>query len=336
MTRASAIRLTAAVLCAGALGAMVPASSPTQPPPGPYWVGDFRAGNYCQYATIFQSSTVTPGLGPEGYVLACPHYKPYARDPTQRVHLTQRPAPPAQAASKWVSHQELRTKDGPWFPGLPNLDKATIRLNPTETLDGPFEMGMTRWFRVSLYLPEPGFNWPASSWYDLVDLHPWVQDPDGNGWATLAVLVVSYGKRTYLAFDLDGIRAGTNSEVLRLLQLTTGDGTRVDRPMRRPGSKGKKGSKLPQAFNRWHTLIFGVKFSDQGRIGKSPGWVKIYFDGKLAYDKARPNVWANETNVWLQLQNYKAHDAAFVDGATSSTIYFADARIGRTLASVTR
>jgi hypothetical protein len=64
--------------------------------------------------------------------------------------------------------------------------------------------------------------------------------------------------------------------------------------------------------------------------------MKIYFDRKLAYDKPRPNVWANETNVWLQLQNYKDQDAAFADGATSSTIYFADARIGRTLASVTR
>lgn len=335
MTRAFAIRLTAAAICAGALGAMVPASSPTQPLPSPYWVGDFRSGDYCQYATIFQSSTVTPGLGPGGYVVACPHYKSFARDPKQRVYLTKHPPPPAQAASKWVSHQELRTTDGPWFPGLPNLDKSTIRLTKEQTLDGPFEMGMTRWFRVSLYLPEPGFNWPASSWYTLLDLHNSVHDPDGNNWATLSLIVVSYGKRTYLAFDLDGIRAGTNKEVLRLLQLTTVNGTRVDRPMKRPG-RNRKGSKLPQAFNRWHTVVFGARFSDQGRIGNSPGWVKIYFDGKLVYDKARPNVWANETNVWLQLQNYKEHNAALVDGATSSTIYFADARIGRTRASVTR
>jgi hypothetical protein len=223
--------------------------------------------------------------------------------------------------------------DGPWFAGI-STAKSTIRLTPEQTLNGPFRMGMTRWFRVSFYLPHPGFNWPASSWYDLFDLHNTVTDPAGNDWATLALIAVSYGRRSYLAFDLDGVRAGSNGEVVRLLQLTKADGSRLARARRPVTNERRRGRELPRAFNRWHTLIVGVRFSDQGRIGDSPGRVRIYFDGTLAYDKARPNVWANETDVWLQLQNYKRHDAPFVNRATSSTIYFADARIGYTLASV--
>lgn len=328
------MRLTAVMTGVAMLAAIAVARSPTQPVPGPYWIGDFRSGDYCQYATIFQSSTVNPDVGPDGYVPACPQYTPFARDPTERVHLTRRPAPPARTASKWVSRQELRTTDGPWFPGI-STAKSTIRLTPEQTLNGPFKMGMTRWFRASFYLPNPGFNWPVSSWYDVFDLHNSVKDTAGNNWPTLALIVDSYGKKTYLAFDLDGVRAGSNGEVVRLLQLTKADGTRVVPVAKRQVTNGRRPSpKPPRAFNRWHTLIVGVRFSDQGKIGDSPGWVRIYFDGKLAYDKARPNVWADETNVWLQLQNYKQHDAPFVDRATSSTIYFADARIGYTLASV--
>src|SRR5207237_5358755 len=37
----------------------------------PYWVGNFRHGTYCQFATVFQSTTVNPAMSPEGYIPAC-------------------------------------------------------------------------------------------------------------------------------------------------------------------------------------------------------------------------------------------------------------------------
>lgn len=335
MRSTTILRRIAVMTCLTALAAIAVTSSRTQPVLGPYWIGDFQSGDYCQYATIFQSSTVNSDLGPDGHVSACPQYTPFSRDPAQRVHLTGRPAPPAGTASGWVSHQELRTTDGPWFPGI-STAKSTIRLTPEQTLNGPFSMGMERWFRVSFYLPNPGFNWPLSSWYNLFDLHNAVRDPAGKQWPTLALMVVSYGKKAYVAFDLDGVSAGSNHQVVRLLQLTKADGSRVVPVAKSRTQKRRPLPKPPRPFNRWHTLIVGVKFSDQGKIGDSPGWVRIYFDGKLAYDKARPNVWANETNIWLQLQNYKRHDAALVNGATSSKVYFADARIGYTFGSVKR
>jgi hypothetical protein len=298
----------------------------SQPPLGPYWVGDFRAGDYCQFATIFESSSVNPTGFPGGYMAACPNYTPFARDPNQRVHLTRRPAPPAGSASRFVSRQELRTTDGPWFEGIAT-DKATIRLTSEQTLDGPFEMNSTRWFRVSFYLPEQ-FNWPVQSWYTLADLHNNVADPTGHDWPTIQLVVApESGKRRFVAVSLEGARATRNREVVRLLRLTRADGSRIA-----PSAQSKKLA----TFNRWHTLVVGVRFSDEGTVRNSPGWVQIYFDNARVYSKSRPNVWQGEKSVWLQLQNYKAHGAAFVDGATSSVLYFADARIGPTYASVTR
>ena len=335
MTKGSVPRFTTAVIAVVVLATIAAAASATQPSPGPYWTGDFRSGDFCQYATVFQSTTVNPNMSSRGYMPACPQYTPYARDPGQRVHLTMRPAPPAQAASRWVSHQQLRNTDGPWFPGI-LTDKATIRLTTEQTLNGDFRGNSVHWFRVSLYLPNPGFNWPASSWYTLMDLHNSVLDPAGHDWPSLSLIVTQGGNRRYLAFVLDGVTARSNYEVVRLLQLTASDRSRI---VAVPKPRPKQGRPPPsrfRPFNRWHTLILGVKFSDQGTIGNSPGWARVYFDGKLVYNRARPTVWANETGVWLQLQNYKYHDAAFVDDASSSTIYFADARIGYTLSSVNR
>ena len=298
----------------------------SQPPPGPYWVGDFRAGNYCQFATIFESSSVNPTGFPEGYMPACPNFTPFARDPSQRVHLTRRPAPPAGSASTFVSRQELRATDGPWFEGIAT-DKASIRLTSEQTLNGQFAMDSVRWFRFSFYLPEQ-FNWPAQSWYTLADLHNNVTDPTGHDWPTIQLVVApASGRRRYVAASLEGVRATRNREVVRLLPLTRADGSRLTRT-----SHGKD----PGPFNRWHTFIVGVRFSDVGTVGNSPGWVQMYFDGTRVYAKSRPNVWQGEESVWLQLQNYKAHGAALVKGARSSVIYFADARIGPTYASVTR
>jgi hypothetical protein len=332
----SGARLAQLVAGIAAVAAVATSAAQTQPVPRPYWIGDFRNGNYCQYATVFQSSSVNPSMS-RGYSPACPQYAPFAKDPSQRVHLTKRLRPPARAASRWASHQELRTADGPWYP-CDSTDKATIRLTSEQTLNGAFRMSSVRWFRFSFYLPNPGFNWPADDWYDLMDLHNGVKDPAGRGWPSIQLIVTpTEGKRRYLALSLDGTRAGSNYEEVRLFQLTTRDGSRIFPLRNRPGRPRRPHAPRRIApFNRWHTLVLGLRFSDQGRIGDSPGWVKIYLDGKRLYSKARPNVWANETTVWLQLQNYKDHDAEFVDGATSSIIHFADARAGYTLAAVSR
>jgi polysaccharide lyase-like protein len=324
--------LTRTLACAAAAMAFVssgagqPPPAPGLPQPGPYWIGDFRGGDYCQYATIFEASSVNPTGFPQGYMPACPDYKPFARDPSQRVYLARRPAPPAGSPTRFVSRQELRTTDGPWFAGIAT-DKATIRLTSEQTLNGPFEMNSTRWFRFSFYLPERQFNWPTRSWYTLADLHNNVADPSGHDWPTISLIVTpETGKRRYVAVELEGTRAAKNHEIVRLLQLTRADGSRIrQRPHQRPGP-----------FNRWHTVILGVRFSDTGTIGNSPGGVEVHFDGGRVYSKSRPNVWQGEKSVWLQLQNYKEHAAAFVDGATSSVIYFSDARIGTSYASVTQ
>lgn len=330
-------RLARLVAGFAAVTALATSAAGTQPVPSPYWIGDFRDGDFCQFATVFQSTSVNLSMSPRGYLPACPEYTPYAQDPSQRVHLTERPRPPARTVLRWVSHQEVRTTDGPWFEGI-STDKATIRLTTEQTLNGAFRMSAVRWFRFSFYLPNPGFNWPASSWYNLMDLHNGVADPAGHNWPTIQMTVTpTSGDRRYLALSLEGARARANYEVVRLLQLTKADGSRIVPARNRPGQRQRLRTPRPIApFNRWHTLVLGVRFSDQGRIGDSPGWVKIYLDGKPVYSGARPNVWANETSLWLQLQNYKDHSAAFVDGATSSIIHFADARAGYTLAAVSR
>lgn len=297
----------------------------TQPIGEPYWVGDFRNADYCQYTTVFESSSVNPDAAPDGYSPACSHYGRYARDASQRVHLTQRPAPPSSTSSRWVSYQEIRTTDGPWYQGS-TLAKATIRLSSDQTLDGPFEMGMERWFRVSFYLPAR-FNWPEDGWQTLFDLHNDVSDPAGNSWPTVQMVVTpTSGHRRFVSLALEGVSARTNRETVKLLQLTKRNGSRIVRAV------GKQAA--PAAFGRWHTLVLGVRFADDGTVGNSAGWIKAYFDGRSVYAKSRPTVWKNETSVWLQLQNYMQYGKSLVGGATSSVIYFADARIGRTYASV--
>ena len=283
------------------------ASAATTRSASPYWRGDFENGDYCQFATVFESTSVNGALAAEGYLPACPQYTPFARDARERVYLTHRPPPPSGTRSTWVSHQEIRTTDGPWYEGSPS-DRATIRLTTEQTFGGAFAMGIERWFRVSFYLPNPGFNWPADSWYTLLDLHHSVTDPAGHDWPTIDLNVSpTSGRRRYVALYLDGVQAGSNEERVKLLALTRANGARIARS-RRAGPAKVRPETLP--FNRWHTIILGVKFSDQGRVGDSPGWVKVIFDGKPAYAKARPNVWAGETGVWLQLQNYKAHGTA--------------------------
>jgi hypothetical protein len=200
------------------------------------------------------------------------------------------------------------------------LDKATLSMTSQRAFNGGFQMGTTRWFRLSFLLPNNGpgetFNWPANDWYLLADLHASV---DASGDPQDIKIQPWSGNPRYVTFALEGAASSDASqwEFINLLQLTDASGNRI-----------------ASAFNSWHTVIFGVTFSDQGTIGNSPGHVTIIFDGQTVYDRARPTARTGETGPWFQLQNYKSHGSGFVNGASSSTVYYADARIGYTRADV--
>jgi hypothetical protein len=290
----------------------------------PYWRGDFQNGDYCSaITTIFQTYAVN-SIMPGGYWSACPDpsqgfnvgYTQWAQDPTQRVYLTQKVGTPQGDPSPWASHQEVRTTDQPWYPGG-DIDKSTLN-NTAQTTFGSsgFKMGTTRWFRFSFLLPNNGygeqFNWPQNDWYTLADLHASLdasgdpQDVMVNPWS---------GNPRYITFRLEGASSTdlSQAEWINLLQLTDSSGNRIT-----------------TSFNNWHTLIFGITFSDQGTIGNSPGHLTIIFDGQTLYDKNRPTARTGETGPWFQLQNYKNHASPLINNTTTTTIYYANAMIGNT------
>jgi len=292
----------------------------TTPPPGsPYWVGDFRNGDYCNYFAVFEANSVNTALASWGGLGGC-EYTPWAQSTSQRVNLTHNPAPPTGSASTWVSRQEIRTTDSDWAGT--GLDKSTIRLTNQQTCNGPCAMSTTRWFRFSFWLPNNNptgefFNWPGSDWETFFSIHT-----SSNLYEPITGTVrKSTGEYTgnprVMMLTLEGATAGSAQEWVPFLNLTDAAGNRVT-----------------SSYNRWHTLILGVTFSDQGSIGSSPGHLMMIFDGNTVYDKARPTARAGDTGEYLAFQNYKNHSAGYWNGAGSSTLYFADARIGYTRADV--
>ena len=292
-----------------------------------YWQGDFRNGDFCSrepWDSVTETRDVNSSVDALwGGIVGCA-YTPWAQDPSQRVYLTQKVGHPAGTSSLWASHQELRTTDSAWASGCcGNLDKAGLNLTSTRTFNGAFQMGMTRWFRFSFLLPNNGsgetFNWPTNSWQLLADLHVSV---DGNGDAQDMKVQPWSGNPRYITSVLEGASSSDASQwdFVNMLQLTDASGNRI-----------------ASAFNTWHTVIWGITFSNQGTIGNSPGNMTIIFDGQTLYDKARPTARTGETGPWFQLQNYKSHTepgSGFINGATSSTVYYADSRIGYTRADV--
>jgi hypothetical protein len=242
-------------------------------------------------------------------------------DPYRRVFLSHAAGHPASTSSSWASHQEIRSTDAGWADS--NLDKATLSMTSQRTFNGSFNMGTTRWFRFSFLLPNNGpgetFNWPTNGWHALADLHVSV---DGNGDAQDMKVQPWSGNPRYITSVLTGASSSDASQwdFVNMLQLTDSNGNRI-----------------ASAFNTWHTVIWGITFSNQGSIGNSPGHMTIIFDGQTLYDKARPTARTGETGPWFQLQNYKSHTdpgSGFINGATSSTVYYADSRIGYTRADV--
>lgn len=310
----------------------VTATEAAAPPPAdvdPYWEWKGATQAYVPLSTVFEATTVDShvqswgGLSASSYdTVVGDNAIIMARDPAQRVSLRTSPSPP-HAGHVYVSRQELRTTDGPWYPGAgANYDKSTIRNLENDTFNGNFAFGVTRWFAWDYYLPNSGgdvFNWALSGWHTLMDLH-------GSGynyqqsWNVLEAQVRPIAtNNAYIAFHM-GAHEGSSDpappdlEFVNLLRLSDGAGARIS------GS-----------FNVWHELVVGVKFASDGVINSSTGWIDIWHDGvNVLPQHQRPTCFPNESSIWMQAQNYKQHGSSLYGGATSSVIVFGGLRAGLT------
>ncbi len=307
---------------------------PDPPPPvgttpNPYFQWKPTTQNYQPLSTIFQTTAADShveswggnnaafydtGVSDRGIILA--------RDPAMRVSLV---AGGPRTGFNYYSRQEMRTTDPPWYPGAgANYVKSSIRnLHGTLTFNGPFAQGLTRWFAYDYFLPNnfngDTFNWPVSDWHTLLDLH-------GNGnnfeqnWNVLEVQTRPLAaNNAYLTYHMGAHEGGSDpappdTEYLNFLQLTNGTGQRV-----------------AASFNVWHELVVGVRFASDGVINSSTGWIEIWHDGVNVLPRHfRPTCFTNESDIWLQAQNYKRYGVALVGGATSSVIYYGGIRAGYT------
>ncbi len=311
-----------------------PPELPPDPPAGPvnpYYSVNFAAQGYQPLSTVFQAYTSAidshieswggnnaafydTGLSDRGIILA--------RDPAMRVSLRTTPAPP-RIGSSYVSRQEVRTSDPPWYPGAgANYDKSSVRnLNDNVTFNQNFAQGLTRWFAYDYFLPNnfngDTFNWPNGGWHTLMDLHGSGSNFEQN-WNVLESMIRPLSTaNVYHAYHMGAHEgasdpAPADTEYCNLLQLTNSSGVRI-----------------ASAFNTWHELVVGVKFASDGVINSSTGWIDIWHDGvNVLPQHFRPTCFTNESEVWLQMQNYKQHSNAFVGGATSSVIYYGGLRAG--------
>jgi hypothetical protein len=290
----------------------------------PTWVGDFRDGNYCQWPNVLLTASQAEHQdwgGSNGCEF--PGHAPGTdwKGPTDsrlRLHLAHVPAPPSGTPSAWVSRYEIQTGDDPWVGGG---DRTETGLNTEQTFSKPFAMGTEWWFRISFWLPngDPGdrFELVDGDWQIFVALETNATSDKFPLVAPLAVWPESDNPR-FLCSRVEVPNGGENAEPVKLLALTTSDGSR-------PAS----------TYNSWHTLIWGARFSYEGKIGDSSGWLEIWLDGINVYPrKARPTMPPSAKNPYLSVYNTKSGDAMYVGGATSSVLYFADARIGATMAAV--
>jgi hypothetical protein len=255
-----------------------------------------------------------------------------SQDPAQRVHLTKAVAPPAGVASAWVSRHELRQGE-PWTSCTYStstcaLAKASIRLLTQQTWNGAFHWGDVRWFSASFYLP---WNSPTGDYFRKYNGSfnaLWGIHDAGNAPVTPIGINFSHDVSwwdsshypgNWLFLQLAGGPADGSAnhlEMVPFMQLFDASGNPV-----------------LSNFNRWHKFVFGVKAAYDGSIGSSTGWEKVYVDGQLVYDKARPTFFSNETGPYEMLQNY-ANSAATYVGGTSSVIYYANAKAGLTKTDV--
>jgi hypothetical protein len=237
-----------------------------------------------------------------------------AQDPAQRVYLTHEPAPPAGAVSTWVSRQEVHPSDGPWADGL-DLTVATIRNDTEPAIGGPFEMGLERWFGLSFWLPDddpPGasFTWPEDQLLTMATLA-------GGAVVNLSLLVGSVDPRMLMVV-LNAPGLTDNKELVPLLQLSLADG-----------------ATYAASYNRWHRLVLGVKYSDQGTLDDSPGWIEIWLDGVNVYPRrSRPTCSTGQTAAWIELGYTIGYPVTLRGGASATTLFYAGPSIGLTRSDV--
>jgi chitodextrinase len=300
---------------------MSAACPPPEPPPASnrYTDIDFAAGKYAGEGVVdvFEAYQSDPRLSDWGGLPSDLYdSRGLTQEQGQRVHLTHTPTPP-RPSSTWGSWQELRSTDGPWAVGL-NLAKASLNVSKAATW-GPdsFSMGDERWFAFDYLLPlnVGGVSFEfVNGWHVLADLHAAGTSP----WRVESAIRPQSGHPRYHAFLATPNTGTTPYREVNLLQLTNADGSRVT-----------------SAYNVWHELVVGIKASDQGSVGNSPGWVEVWHDGvNVMPRESRPTVGVGESGPYAQLQNYTAYPTAFAGGATRGAVVYGGLRAGLMRADV--
>jgi hypothetical protein len=238
-------------------------------------------------------------------------------DQSQRVHLTT--AFP-RAQSQYSSWQELRTTDGPWAAVAPGLAKSSLNVTKAQTWGpGGFAQGIERWFAWDYLFPNNinGVSFEfVNNFQALADLH--TESSTATGVPSTSMIYPQGGNPRWHMWRTTPDFNTTAYLNVPLLQLTNADGSRI-----------------ASAFNTWHELVVGMKVSDQGSPGNSPGWVEIWHDGVQVLPRtSRPTMPPGETGPYAQLQNYTGYPTSFVGGATRSAIVYGGFRAGLTHADV--
>ena len=172
------------------------------------------------------------------------------------------------------------------------------------------DVGDVRWFSTRIYLPynaREKFEWAhggSNPFTALLGLHPgsdrwgalglrWNSPKKKKQWATLLVYGGDFPSTRY-------------AETIRLWQLT-----------------GRLGRRVMANYNRWISLVFGVRFSPD-----SSGWLEVWVDGVNVYPrKNRPTMWTDDTGQYLKIGLYKQGDSYFPETG-HSVIYFGRTTVG--------
>jgi len=179
-------------------------------------------------------------------------------------------------------------------------------------------MGAERWFAFDVLFPlntnGASFEF-VNTWHALFDLHP---STSSQGGTIDTVITPQGGHPRYHSFLTTPNPLTNPYREVKLVQLTNADGSRI-----------------ASAYNVWHEVVVGLKASDQGSVGNSPGWVEVWHNGvNVMPRESRPNMIPGESGPYAQMQNYTAYPTAFVGGATRGAIVYGGFRAGLTRADV--